>query len=178
MTPAQPERYCLHVRDEVLDDLRERLSRTRWPDEIPESGWQYGSSLGFTRRLIERWRDGFDWRTQEAKLNAFDQFRVPIDGINLHFIHQQGVGPHPVPLLLVHGWPGSVWEFHELIPRLTDPARSFPREIRHPPRSFAEQAYNIQRWTEMPRGGHFAALEVPGLLADDVAAFFRSAREL
>src|SRR5687767_8220845 len=75
------------------------------------------------RPLIERWRDGFDWRTQEAKLNAFEQFRVPVDGINLHFIHQRGVGRDPLPLLLVHGWPGSVWEFHELIPRLTDPAR-------------------------------------------------------
>jgi pimeloyl-ACP methyl ester carboxylesterase len=379
---GSPEPYRLHVRDEVLDDLRERLSRTRWPDEIPGSGWKYGSSLDFMRRLIEYWRDGFDWRAQEAKLNAFDQFRAPIEGIDLHFIHQRGVGPQPLPLLLVHGWPGSVWEFHELIPRLTDPARfgvdpadaftvvapslpgytlsfepgqrrldvvamadlfaalmtdvlgyprfaaqggdwggyivgrlahayaerlvgihlnylplprdvpfpaeltdeqrayqeelrhwqreetgysaiqgtkpqtlayavtdspaglaawiaekfyvwtdndgdlehsidldslltnitlywvtgainssfwpyyairhdpwpvlrvetptahaSFPREIRHPPRSVAEHAFNIQRWTEMPRGGHFAALEVPELLAGDVAAFFRSLRE-
>jgi pimeloyl-ACP methyl ester carboxylesterase len=385
VTPVQPERYRLQIRDEVLDDLRERLSRTRWPDEIPESGWQYGSSLDFMRRLIERWGDGFDWRAQEAKLNALDQFQVPIDGIKLHFIHQRGVGPDPLPLLLVHGWPGSVWEFHELIPRLTDPARfggdqadaftvvapslpgftlsfqpgqrrlgvvamadlfarlmtdvlgyprfaaqggdwggyvvgrlahsygerllgvhlnflplpldipfpaevtdehrayqeeirhwqseetgysliqgtkpqtpayaltdsptglaawivekfhswtdndgdlersvdldslltnitlywvtgainssfwpyyairheprpfprtppqtptayaSFPREIRHPPRSFAEQVFNIQRWTEMPRGGHFAALEAPELLAPDVAAFFRSLRDV
>jgi hypothetical protein len=67
------------------------------------------------RRLITRWRDGFDWRAQEAKLNAFAQFQVPLDGINVHFIHQPGVGPDPLPLLLVHGWPGSVWEFHELI---------------------------------------------------------------
>jgi len=123
LTPVQPEQYRLHIRDEVLDDLRERLSRTRWPDEVPGSGWRYGTSLDFMRPLIERWRDGFDWRTQEAKLNAFEQFRVPVDGINLHFIHQRGVGRDPLPLLLVHGWPGSVWEFHELIPRLTDPAR-------------------------------------------------------
>jgi pimeloyl-ACP methyl ester carboxylesterase len=75
------------------------------------------------RRLTERWRDGFDWRAQEAKLNAFEQFRVLLDGIKLHLIHQPGIGPDPLPLLLVHGWPGSVWEFHELIPRLTDPAR-------------------------------------------------------
>jgi hypothetical protein len=75
------------------------------------------------RRLTARWLDGFDWRAQEAKLNAFDQFRVPLEGIDLHFVHQRGVGPDPLRLLLVHGWPGSVWEFHQLIPRLTDPAR-------------------------------------------------------
>jgi hypothetical protein len=104
--PPQPQPYRLNVHDDVLDDLRERLSRTRWPDEIPGSGWKYGSSLAFIWRLTERWRDGFDWRAQEAKLNRFDQFQVPLDGINLHFIHQPGVGPDPLPLLLLHGWPG------------------------------------------------------------------------
>ena len=79
-TPAA-RRFRLQVRDEVLDDLRERLSRTRWPDEVPGSGWQYGSSLDFVRRLVERWRDGFDWRAQEAKLNAFDQFRITFAGV-------------------------------------------------------------------------------------------------
>jgi hypothetical protein len=121
--PLQPPPYRLNVHEDMLDDLRERLARTRWPDEIPGSGWKYGSNLAFMRRLTARWLGGLDWRAQEAKLNAFDQFRVPLGGIELHFIHQRGVGPDPVPLLLVHGWPGSVWEFHELIPRLTDPAR-------------------------------------------------------
>ena len=383
MTPARPRPFRLDVGDDVLDDLRERLARTRWPDEVPGSGWRYGADLAFVRRLCEHWRSGFDWRAQEGRLNAFEQFRVPLDGIDLHFIHQPGVGPDPLPLLLVHGWPGSVWEFHDLIPRLTDPARfggdpadaftvvapslpgftlsyepgqrrlaptemadlfarlmtdvlghprfaaqggdwggyivgrlahahpdkllgihlnflplplnmpfpaelsdadrayqeeirhwqkeengysqiqgtrpqtpafaltdspaglaawiaekfhlwtdhdgdvetvvgldslltnitlywatgainssfwpyyavrhepwpialtpastptayaSFPREIRHPPRAFAEQAFTIERWTEMPRGGHFAALEVPDLLAADVTEFFRSLR--
>jgi microsomal epoxide hydrolase len=74
-TPGQPRAYRLHVGDDVLDDLRERLARTRWPDEIPGSGWRYGADLAFVRRLTARWRDGFDWRAQEAKLNAFDQFR-------------------------------------------------------------------------------------------------------
>jgi len=371
-----PQPYRIDVPDALLRDLRERLSRTRWPDEVPGSEWKYGSSLAFMRRLTKYWRDGFDWRAQESRLNAFDQFRVPIEGIDIHFIHQRGVGPDPMPLLLVHGWPGSVWEFHELIPRLTDPARfggdpadafsvvapslpgftfsfepeqrrvgldgmadllaalmadvlgyerfaaqggdwggyivgrlgyahadklhgihlnflplrldmagadpryqeeidrwqreesgygtiqgtkpqtlayaltdspvglaawivekfrswtdsdgdierwigfdslltnitlywataainssfwpyyairhepwpiprgervetptahaSFPLEIRHPTRAIAEQVFNIQRWTEMPRGGHFAGLEVPDLLAVDVAAFFQS----
>ncbi len=124
MTPLQPQPFHLNVHDDVLDDLRERLTRTRWPDEIPGSGWKHGASLAFMRRLTERWRDGFDWRVQEAKLNAVDQFQLPLDSINLHFVHQPAVGPDPLPLLLVHGWPGSVWEFHELIPRLTDPAGS------------------------------------------------------
>jgi pimeloyl-ACP methyl ester carboxylesterase len=378
-----PEPFSLHVPDEVLDDLRERLARTRWPDEIAGSDWRFGSNLDYVRRLVDRWRDGFDWRAQEATLNAFEQYRAPVDGIDLHFIHQPGVGPDPMPLVLAHGWPGSVWEFHELIPRLTDPGRfggdpadaftvvapslpgytlsyapgqrrvdvagmsdvfaslmtgvlgyerfgaqggdwggyvvaglgarhaerlygihlnflpvrgdkpfsdepdekeriyqqellhwqkeetgyhaiqgtkpqtlayaltdspaglagwivekfqtwsdhrgdfegwldrdsllanitlywvteainssfwpyyairhdpwplpdafietptgyaEFPVETRHPPRRFAEQDFNIVRWTEMPRGGHFAALEVPDLLAEDVAAFFRPLR--
>ena len=115
--------FRLHVPDEVLDDLDRRLAGTRWPDEVPGSGWRYGSNREFMRRLVEHWQDRFDWRAQEEKLNAFDQFRVAIDGIDLHFVHQPGVGPNPLPLLLVHGWPGSVWEFHDLIPRLTDPAR-------------------------------------------------------
>ena len=378
-----PERFQLHVEDAVLDDLRERLARTRLPDEVPGSGWTLGTNRDFMRGLVEHWRDGFDWRAQEAKLNAFEQFRVEIDGIDLHYIHQPGVGPDPLPIVLSHGWPGSVWEFHELIPRLTDPGRfggdpadaftvvapslpgytlsftpnqrrydvvaisdvfaslmtdvlgyerfaaqggdwggyivaslaarhpetvhgihlnflplsgaipfpaelseeersyqtelaywqneetgyhaiqgtkpqtlayaltdspaglaawmiekfqtwtdhrgdfegwvdrdslltnvmlywvtgainssfwpyyairhdpwplpdakietptayaSFPREVRHPPRSFAEGQFNLRRWTEMPRGGHFAAFEVPEALAADVAAFFRPLR--
>jgi microsomal epoxide hydrolase len=378
-----PEPFRLDVPDEVLHDLRERLARTRWPDEVPGSEWRLGTNRDYMRGLVEHWRDGFDWRAQEEKLNAFDQFRVELDGIDLHFIHQTGVGPDPLPLLLVHGWPGSVWEFNELIPRLTDPGRfggdpadaftvvvpslpgytlsfkpdqprydvvamadlfarlmteslgyprfaaqagdwggyviarlaaahaeklfgihlnflplrpdipfseelpedervyqeelaywqaeetgyhaiqgtkpqtiayaltdspaglaawivekfqtwsdhrgdfegwldrdslltnitlywvteainssfwpyyairhepwplpdefvdtptayaSFPRETRHPPRRFAETAFNIERWTEMSRGGHFAALEVPDVLAEDVAAFFRRFR--
>jgi hypothetical protein len=78
VTPLQPQPYRLHVHDDVLDDLRDRLTRTRWPDEIPESGWQYGSSLAFMRRLTGRWRDGFDWRAQEAKLSPEGLHEFPI----------------------------------------------------------------------------------------------------
>jgi microsomal epoxide hydrolase len=123
MSHAQPEPFRLSVPDEVLADLGERLARTRFPDEIAGSEWLYGTNLGFMRRLVEHWSDGFDWRAQEAKLNAFEQFRVHVAGIDLHYIHQPGVGPDPYPIVLAHGWPGSVWEFNELIPRLTDPAR-------------------------------------------------------
>ncbi len=120
VTPAPFE---LHVPDAVLADLRERLARTRWPDEPPLAPWSTGASVEYLRELVEYWRTGFDWRAQEAKLNRFRQFTVPLAGIELHFIHEPGRGPDPVPLLLSHGWPGSIVEFTELVPMLTDPAR-------------------------------------------------------
>jgi pimeloyl-ACP methyl ester carboxylesterase len=118
-----PEPFTIHVPDDVLADLRERLTRIRWPDEIPGAGWQYGADLASMKELVEYWRDHFDWRSHEARLNGFCQFTAPMAGIDLHFIHQPGVGPNPLPLVLSHGWPGSVWEFHKLIPLLIDPAR-------------------------------------------------------
>ena len=121
-TTASARLFQLHVPDEVLADLRARLARVRWPDEPPGAPWSYGTSVDYLRGLIEYWRDGFDWRKQEAALNRFTQFKVPIAGIELHYIHQQGIGPAPRPLLLSHGWPGSVVEFHKIIPMLTDPA--------------------------------------------------------
>ncbi|MGE0875471.1 MAG: epoxide hydrolase family protein [Burkholderiales bacterium] len=115
--------FRLQIADEVLDDLRKRLSNARWPEEPPLEPWTTGTSVAYLRGLMDYWRDGFDWRAQEAKLNAFEQFTVPLAGIDLHYIHARGRGPDPMPLLLLHGWPGSVWEFHRLIPLLTDPAR-------------------------------------------------------
>lgn len=119
--PPQP--FTVHIAEEVLRDLRERLTRVRWPDTIPGAEWRYGADLASVRGLVDYWRDHYDWRAQEARLNAFNHFTVPLHGIDLHFIHQPGVGPAPLPLLLLHGWPGSVWEFHKLLPLLTDPAR-------------------------------------------------------
>jgi len=115
--------FRLAVPDSVLDDLRQRLSRTRLPDEPPLEPWSTGTSVTYLSRLLDYWRDGFDWRAQEAKLNGFRHFSVPLGGIDLHFIHEQGKGPKPMPLLLSHGWPGSVLEFHKVLPMLTDPAR-------------------------------------------------------
>ena len=122
-TVGEPRPFTVHVPDGVLQDLRERLARTRWPDEAPGAGWRHGTDLGYLRDLCEYWRTRYDWRAHEARLNAFRQFAVPLAGIDVHFIHERGVGPDPLPLLVSHGWPGSVWEFHQLIPRLTDPAR-------------------------------------------------------
>lgn len=118
-----PEPFRLHVTDDALTDLRERLARTRFPDQAPGDAWAYGTDLDYMRMLVAHWRDGFDWRAQEAALNAFPQFRAPIGDIDVHFLHVPGVGPAPMPLLLLHGWPGSVFEFLDIIPRLTDPAR-------------------------------------------------------
>ena len=116
--------FELHVADDVLNDLKARLARVRWPDEPPGAApWQYGADLRYLRELVTYWRDGFDWRAQEAKLNALPQYVASVADIDLHFVHVPGKGPNPLPLLLSHGWPGSIWEFHKLIPMLTDPAR-------------------------------------------------------
>jgi microsomal epoxide hydrolase len=117
-----PSPFTLSIPDAPIDDLRARLALTRFPDQAGEP-WEYGADLGFMQRLVGHWQSGFDWRTAEARLNALPQFTVPIDGIDLHFIRAEGQGPAPMPLLLVHGWPGSVFEFLDIIPRLTDPGR-------------------------------------------------------
>jgi pimeloyl-ACP methyl ester carboxylesterase len=119
----QPQPFRLHIPDETLQDLRERLARVRWPDEPPGPAWSTGSSVAYMQDLVAHWRDGFDWRAQEAAINGFRQFKAPLGGIDLHFIHEQGKGPNPTPLLLSHGWPGSIVEFLKLLPMLTDPAR-------------------------------------------------------
>jgi microsomal epoxide hydrolase len=122
-SPSSVEEFVLQVDDATLDDLKQRLERTRLPDEVPGSDWALGTNKQFLHDLISYWGTDYDWRAHEAAFNTFRNCRTHIDGIDLHFIHQQGVGPRPTPLLLVHGWPGSVWEFNELIPRLTNPAR-------------------------------------------------------
>jgi len=119
---ARPEPFTLRVPEEAIADLRDRLARNRLPDQAPADPWAYGTDVGYLRQLVEYWRSTFDWRAEEARLNAFPQFKVPLGGIDLHFLHVPGKGPAPCPLLLLHGWPGSVFEFLELIPRLTDPA--------------------------------------------------------
>jgi pimeloyl-ACP methyl ester carboxylesterase len=119
----QPQPFRLHVPDDAIADLRERLARTRFPDQTPGVTWAYGSDVAYMRELVGYWQGDFDWRAEEARLNAFPQYKVPLHGIDVHFLHVPGKGPDPMPLLLAHGWPGSVFEFLELIPRLTDPAR-------------------------------------------------------
>jgi pimeloyl-ACP methyl ester carboxylesterase len=123
MRQTLPQPFRLHFPDETLEDLRDRLKRVRWPDEPPGAPWSTGSSVAYMQDLVAYWRDGFAWRAQEAALNEFRQFKAPLGGIDLHFIHEEGKGPDPMPLLLTHGWPGSIVEFLKLLPMLTDPAR-------------------------------------------------------
>jgi pimeloyl-ACP methyl ester carboxylesterase len=120
---SKPVPFQLHIPDADIAELRERLARTRFPDAAPGDAWAYGTDVGYLRELVDYWRTRFDWRAEEAALNAFPQFKVALDDVDLHYLHVPGVGPDPMPLLLLHGWPGSVFEFLDIIPRLTDPPR-------------------------------------------------------
>jgi pimeloyl-ACP methyl ester carboxylesterase len=115
--------FTIAVPQATLDDLRERLARTRWTDEVEGSGWAYGISLEYMKKLVDHWQHTYDWRKHEAALNAFAQFRADVDGVGIHFIHERGKGPNPTPLLLIHGFPDSFYRYHKVIDRLTDPAK-------------------------------------------------------
>jgi pimeloyl-ACP methyl ester carboxylesterase len=106
----------------ALDDLRERLRRTRWPEDLPSSAWQYGFDLGFLQEICTYWAEHFDWKAQVERLSQFHHYRYTCDGIGIHFIHERGKGPAPIPLILTHGWPGSFLEMMRIVPLLTDPA--------------------------------------------------------
>jgi len=122
MPITSPQPFTLAAPQAALDDLRARLAATRWPDEIDGAGWDYGTSLAYLRELAAYWQGGFDWRKQEAALNAFPHYRLDVDGLGLHIIHQRGRGPNPIPLILTHGWPSTFYELTRVIPLLTDPA--------------------------------------------------------
>lgn len=109
----------VHVPEEALDDLRRRLRAARWPDVETVPGWGQGVPLAVLRRLCTRWSDGYDWRRTEDRLNAYDQFRTTIDGVDLHFLHVRSASPHARPLLVLHGWPGSVLEHLDALPLLS-----------------------------------------------------------
>lgn len=116
--------FSLRIDDAALNDLQRRLTQARLPDEAPGMApWACGTDLGWMRRLLTHWQTRFDWRAQEARLNEFAQHRVDIQGVPLHYLHVRGEGDQPTPLLLMHGWPGSVFEFLDIIPRLTHPSR-------------------------------------------------------
>jgi pimeloyl-ACP methyl ester carboxylesterase len=115
------EQFPIRVDDATLDDLRARLALTRFPDQIAGTGWEYGTPVGYVRALVEYWLDEYDWRAQEAELNRLDHFRTVIDGQSIHFVHARSAHADALPLLITHGWPGSIAEFLDVIPRLTDP---------------------------------------------------------
>ncbi|MEU8261627.1 epoxide hydrolase family protein [Micromonospora sp. NPDC048999] len=116
------ESFTIDVPEADLDDLRRRLDATRWPDELPGGGWARGVPGGYLKDLAAYWREGYDWRAAEARLNAYPQFRTEIDGTLIHFLHVRSPEPDATPLVLTHGWPGSFAEFLRIIGPLTDPA--------------------------------------------------------
>lgn len=119
----QIESFRAAVPDSVLTELHRRIEGARWPDWPRVAPWVEGADPAYMRRLMSHWTSGFDWRRHESELNELPQYRAEIDGLRVHFIHRRGRGPRPFPLVLTHGWPGSVLEMLEIIPRLTDPAR-------------------------------------------------------
>lgn len=118
-TAIQP--FRISVAQDDLDDLRNRLSRTRWPEALGGAGWKYGVSLDYVKELASYWQNEYDWREFEARLNAYPQFTTNIDGANIHFLHVRSPEPNALPLLLTHSWPSSIVEFLEIIGPLSDP---------------------------------------------------------
>jgi pimeloyl-ACP methyl ester carboxylesterase len=112
--------FRVEVSDAVLDDLRDRLARTRWPDQIPGSGWDYGTDLAYLQDLCAYWETKFDWRAQEDRFNRWPHFLTDIDGQQIHFIHARSDDPNALPLIMSHGWPGSVSEFLDVIEPLRE----------------------------------------------------------
>jgi epoxide hydrolase len=120
-TDAGIRPYRISVPQADIDDLRERLARTRWVPDLPGTGWERGVPTSYLRELAAYWAGGFDWRTHESALNAYPQFITTIDGADVHFLHVRSAEPGATPLMLLHGWPGSVVEFLDMIGPLTDP---------------------------------------------------------
>ena len=113
--------FTIRIPDAALTDLKARLANARIPEPLQGDGWTYGTDIGYLRQLVAYWRTGFDWRAQERKLNQFEQFTTTIDGLTVHFIHRRSKHANALPLLITHGWPGSIVEFTKIIGPLTDP---------------------------------------------------------
>jgi pimeloyl-ACP methyl ester carboxylesterase len=118
----QIDRFQISIPQKILDDLRERLERTRWPDEVQDAEWRYGANLEYMKDLANYWLTKFDWRAQEQWINSFANYQAEVDELRVHFIHERGKGPNPIPILITHGWPSSFVEMLKLVPLLTDPA--------------------------------------------------------
>jgi hypothetical protein len=126
VTMDQPRPFPLdptpiHVPDEVLADLGRRLAQTRWFDDEGNDDWYYGVNGAYLRELVDYWRDGYDWRAAEAAINAYEHYRVRVDGVPVHFLRRPGSGPDPTPLLLTHGWPWTFWHWAKVLDPLADP---------------------------------------------------------
>jgi microsomal epoxide hydrolase len=151
--------FRLAISDDAILDLHARLDRTRWPDQLDDVGWSYGTELNYLRELVDYWRHAFDWRQAEAAINRFDQYLLAIDGLDTHFIHQRSPHAGAMPLIISHGWPGSIVEFLELIPRLTEPEKYGGR---------AEDAFHVVA-PSLPGYGCSAAATAPGMTPHKIA---------
>ena len=114
--------FAINIPDAVLTDLHRRLANTRWMNPMDQKGWEHGINPGYLKEFISYWRDTFDWRAQEEKINRFKHFTVGVEDYNLHFIHEKGNAASSIPVLLLHGWPDSFYRFNKIIPMLTNPA--------------------------------------------------------
>jgi len=152
--------FRIAVPDAVLADLRERLARTRFPDELEGAQWDYGTNLAYLRELVTYWRTKFDWREQERRLNQLPQFKTTVDGIDIHFVHQRSSHVNAVPLVFIHGWPGSFWEATKIIGPLTEPTRHGGR---------AEDAFHVVA-VSLPGYGFSGKPRQPGYSNRQIAA--------
>jgi pimeloyl-ACP methyl ester carboxylesterase len=118
----KPQPFSLSVPQAQLADLRARLLNTRWPADLGNDDWRYGVNRDYLQDLVAYWVDGYDWRAQEAAINALPHYKVEIDGLPIHFVHVRGKGPAPRPLILTHGWPSTFWDLRKMIGPLADPA--------------------------------------------------------
>lgn len=151
--------FEIRVPDADIEDLKARLARARLPEQIPGTGWEYGTNAEYLRELLDYWRTEFDWRAQEAALNQFDQYMTTIDGVPIHFIHQRSSNPNAIPLLITHGWPGSFVEFRKLIGPLTEPQNYGGR---------AEDAFHVVI-PSLPGFGFSGAPQVRGVNPEHMA---------
>lgn len=114
--------FKIDVPDAVLDDLQDRLARVRFPDQLKGADWDYGTEISYMEELVEYWRTGYDWRLNETELNRWEHYTSRVNGLNLHYIHHRSPNPDAMPLLIQHGWPGSIYEFMKIIGPLSNPA--------------------------------------------------------
>jgi pimeloyl-ACP methyl ester carboxylesterase len=114
--------FQIHVSDKAIEDLRRRLSGARWPTSFDDDSWEAEAPRSFMRRLVDYWLTEFDWRREEVALNRLPQYMARVEGTDIHFLHQRGNGPRPMPIILTHGWPGSFTEMEKIIDLLSDPA--------------------------------------------------------
>ena len=182
------DRFTIEVPAAVLRDLDERLARTRWPDQLPGTGWDYGADTAYLRELVDYWQNEYDWREQERALNRFGHFRATVDGTRIHFVHMKSRDPDAIPVLLLHGWatgtaPASVRMYYDFVREPLVPGRverpvgmlMSTKDLFPPaPREFGERLLNVQHWVETDAGGHFLEWEEPELVARDLQIFFGS----